>query len=714
MFDVTVTVNDGTDTAETTFTLTVEDAAPGEPCHDISTLPCDDVTVALPYDADFTGAEGGLADADGDDTGFTMAQAPSNKEAGDPDPTVAEVPGYVADQLDVAGGDLTIGATNGLAFRQLSSQGTPNSTNVNSQQNALGVGFDASSGPITLTTTVDADFPGNNNYQQAGLWFGLDEDNYVKLVARETSNGGQMNVELLREVNANEDGDSTVTPDMPEGPVTLTMELDPSTGTVTGSYLLAGETTPVEVASYTGTPQSFFDGVALPDGSSEASFGGVFTSARRATAANRIDAVFGDFSIDGVTTTGDTAPEVLLTGDRTLFNGQDATIPVDTFDDDGDAVTVEVTGLPAGLTYDGTDITGTVAGDADATSPYTVDVTGDDGSQTTTESFTIDVIPAVDVQVNFQDEDFGTPPAGYLADVGQAYGARSGANQGTGLTYGWVAEGTTTPLSMVGNARERGRAAVADLQDTMIHMQYGDIATVYGGTANCTANVCDAGAWEIAVPDGLYEVTVSVGDEPGAGGVFDSLHAINVESGLAIREFQAAANNEYLEATAQAGVTDGRLTISAIGGANTKMNFVEVRSLGTQPFATEMIPPNRATDVAVTSAVSASVDVPGTGVGVDPNRNTSLTDEAVKLFKVTSSGEEEVNGNRGSTGGNDTIAFSPQPALDYDTTYRYVIDGALDEAGQTFGVFQSTFTTEEEPDNPGPDDCDDHAGTSGL
>ena len=396
-----------------------------------------------------------------------------------------------------------------------------------------------------------------------------------------------------------------------------------------------------------------------------------------------------------------TPPEVRLSGDRTLFVGQDTIIPVDAFDEDGDTLSVNVSGLPDGLSFDGTDIVGTIGSAALAGTPFTVEVTADDGEDPDTQSFEISVIDEVNIDVNFQDEDFGPPPAGYLADFGQAFGPRTGADQGSGLSYGWVAEGTTTPLSLEGNARERGRATIDDLNDTLIHMQYGDIDTVYGGNTNCDRNQCDAGAWEIAVPDGLYEVTLSVGDQP-SGGVYDSLHAINIESGLAILEFQAEAGQEYLEVTAEAGVQDGRLSINAIGGANTKLGHVQVRSLGTQPFATEMIPPNRATDVALDSAVSASVSVPGAGVGVDPDRATSLTDEAVKLFQITPTGEVEVEGSRGSTGGNDTIAFSPDVVLEENTTYRYVIDGVLDEAGNTFGRFESTFTTGEADDDPGP------------
>src|SRR5439155_4797296 len=55
---------------------------------------------------------------------------------------------------------------------------------------------------------------------------------------------------------------------------------------------------------------------------------------------------------------------------------------------------------------------------------------------------------ALNVKVNFQDQAT-VPPAGYAADWGQPYGARTDANQGSGLSYGWVVPGTPTPLSLV-------------------------------------------------------------------------------------------------------------------------------------------------------------------------------------------------------------------------------------------------------------------------
>ena len=81
VFVVTVTVSDGTESADTAFTLTVDLAAPGVPCSPVSTLPCADLLVALPFSLDFDGSEGGLAD-----TGFTLVDAPSDRGVVDQSP----------------------------------------------------------------------------------------------------------------------------------------------------------------------------------------------------------------------------------------------------------------------------------------------------------------------------------------------------------------------------------------------------------------------------------------------------------------------------------------------------------------------------------------------------------------------------------------------------------------------------------------------------
>jgi hypothetical protein len=153
-----------------------------------------------------------------------------------------------------------------------------------------------------------------------------------------------------------------------------------------------------------------------------------------------------------------------------------------------------------------------------------------------------------EVQVNFQSEGADVP-AGFVRDFGEPFGSRTGADQGGGLSYGWVDPDSGAPLSLVGNGRDRDRTGIPQELDTIIHMQYGDVGGVNG--------VLDTGAWEIAVPDGIYEVTFSVGDEPGGSGLYDSLHAINVNYALGLEGFQATAANEYETATTTVSVTDG-------------------------------------------------------------------------------------------------------------------------------------------------------------
>ncbi|WP_147264145.1 OmpL47-type beta-barrel domain-containing protein [Desertihabitans brevis] len=657
---------------------------PAAACTPLSTLGCDALVPEPPVALTFDGAGGGLVDGDGEGTGFTLVDPPSARLAADGAPSNPEVPGFEPSLLDVADGTLTVEATRGIQYAD-----NVQTTGTNSLLNALGVGVEAADAVTTVRTTVVApDFDATANAEKGGLWFGLDEDNLVNLSVQNQS-GTNVRVQFQREVGgkvvgATDEKNSAV---FPEGTdVALTMVLDAEAGTAVGSYQVGGAA-PVSLGSFP-VPASFFEGAALGEGGTPASLAGVFATERN-EATTPVTVTFDDFGVqvERETAPGNTAPEVLLTGDRTLVEGQQTRIPVGTFDEDDDEVAVTVAGLPEGLAYTDGVISGTLAQDTVAEQPYTVEVTGDDGTATSTASFTITVLDDLALDINFQPAT-APVPAGYRADTGAAFGDR-----GDGLSYGWVAQGGDTPLDMSKNARLRDRTGIDPRLNTLMHLQYRDIQTVFGGSISCTTNQCEPGAWELAVPEGLYEVTVSVGDQPGAGTVYDSRHAINVENGVAIAQFQATSAEEFREVTVQTGVEDGRLTVSAIGGQNTKINYVRVRSLGAQPFVTATVPALRATDVALDTSVSASVSVPGTGLGVDPDRDTSLTDAAVKLFEQTPTGEVEVTGNRGSTGGNDTISFSPGAALKPDTTYRYVIDGVLDEAGNTFGAFQTYFTT---------------------
>lgn len=179
------------------------------------------------------------------------------------------------------------------------------------------------------------------------------------------------------------------------------------------------------------------------------------------------------------------------------------------------------------------------------------------GEETDADS---DPVSAEPVRVNFQSPEAETPE-GYLADFGQAYGERHEANQAEDLTYGWVAEQSRDPLDLVAMGRDRDRPGVEQRLDTLVHMEGWDAA----------ARRIVPAVWELAVPQGRYAVTVSVGDA-----TRNSANTVNVEGVPAIDSFRGTPEEDYQENRVVVPVTDGRLTVDSIGGENTKINYVEV------------------------------------------------------------------------------------------------------------------------------------------
>jgi len=156
---------------------------------------------------------------------------------------------------------------------------------------------------------------------------------------------------------------------------------------------------------------------------------------------------------------------------------------------------------------------------------------------------------AFEAHVNFQrpaDPDPGVFDGNdYEADGGRAFGDR-----GNGYSYGWDRDNTST----TGN-RNHDRS-FDERYDTLAHMQKPE----------------GASTWEIAVPNGTYQVHLVAGDPS----YFDSTSKINVE-GLLTIDGVRDENNRWLEATATVTVTDGRLTVSnAPGATENKLCFIDV------------------------------------------------------------------------------------------------------------------------------------------
>ena len=146
------------------------------------------------------------------------------------------------------------------------------------------------------------------------------------------------------------------------------------------------------------------------------------------------------------------------------------------------------------------------------------------------------------IDINFQPAA-AAGVTGYLIDSGLAYGARNGQS------YGWNVDTS---------AETRDRNLTSDqLKDTLIHLQR---------PSNPNAS------WEIALPNGQYQVRVVAGD-PSA---VDSVYRLDVE-GIRVVDGTPTTANPWLEGTVMVTITDGRLTLSnAAGAVNNKVCFIEI------------------------------------------------------------------------------------------------------------------------------------------
>lgn len=155
--------------------------------------------------------------------------------------------------------------------------------------------------------------------------------------------------------------------------------------------------------------------------------------------------------------------------------------------------------------------------------------------------------------INFQFDE-ATIPSNYLRDTGQVFGDR-----GDGLDYGWSSDHSD-------QSRERSIDPDQRL-DTLIQIEAGQV-------------------WEFALANGLYEVTVAVGDPANN----DGQHTINIEG---VNYWDAEQDGDTpLFGTRQVAVSDGRLTLDAGAAPNlaTRINFVQIVGLPSAPNASPDAP----------------------------------------------------------------------------------------------------------------------------
>ncbi|MGD1947547.1 MAG: DUF5018 domain-containing protein, partial [Croceivirga sp.] len=359
------------------------------PCGNISTLDCNQISVNLPIELAFDENNSGILS-----TGFTMVVEPSSRLASDDAVADTNVPGYAPSLITKDGDGLKITSTKGILFSQLS--GIPNSTETNSQMNALGVGFDSPNQTFNINLDLLApnfqDSNGNTgNAQQAGIYFGLDEDHYAKLVlfkVNGTTVRVQLQVEDIGGTGINEINSVNFSNTNQE--ITLRMELDPILNVVKGFYT-NGNGAEIQVGGSSGSlniPPLFFDGVVFDGGTSTSSFAGVFTSQRRAPVAETFVTTFKSFSIIGPSSLSNATDVTVFTVENQLNTS--------VIDSNNHTITLE---LPAGT--DITALTPTIALSPGATiaplsgtaqdfsAPFEYTVTAEDGN--TTQVWTVTV-----------------------------------------------------------------------------------------------------------------------------------------------------------------------------------------------------------------------------------------------------------------------------------------------------------------------------------
>ncbi len=404
---------------------------PSSECKPLSPLDCDQLITSLPVNLDFSAeVPNTLPDGGNLGTGFTAVLEHSEaRRDGDLPISNPDINGYEPSLLSLGGGTLNILSQAGIAYSN-----PPESSNNHNQVNTLGVGLQGTSGILTLETKMLGITTGGNS-AQAGIWFGFDEDNFVKLDV----NGD--NVELRREIG----GVSVNGPDTPDQiqvngvgvsgqDVTLRMVIDPFAKTITAFYAIAdGAFVQVQKTGFPNLvlPDEYLTGRDLSPAVTGVTFAGIYATHRNGT---QFTASFDDFSVK------EEHPPLALSFDSTelVFNAlRNELVPEQTVN------LIASSGTPQVIFSDDPDSTEwlilpTITEPGSAAFGVQTDLLPGQYITTVLQStnqisamkmlkstVTLNISEPVDfaAKVNFSDAA-STAPAGYLKDLGNPYGNR--------------------------------------------------------------------------------------------------------------------------------------------------------------------------------------------------------------------------------------------------------------------------------------------------
>jgi hypothetical protein len=147
------------------------------------------------------------------------------------------------------------------------------------------------------------------------------------------------------------------------------------------------------------------------------------------------------------------------------------------------------------------------------------------------------------------------PPEGYVADNGQLFG-----NRGRGEVFGW-----NTDISTFLRDRAEGKYR-KDRPVKTLDRRYDFLAYMDNEKMESPA------FWEMAVPNGSYDVHVVAGDST----KYDSIFGIAVEGVVAV-DGVPDSKRRWLDGTVRVTVSDGRLTVGGTPtSSNNKLSFIEI------------------------------------------------------------------------------------------------------------------------------------------
>lgn len=192
--------------------------------------------------------------------------------------------------------------------------------------------------------------------------------------------------------------------------------------------------------------------------------------------------------------------------------------------------------------------------------------------------------------------DFGprgvAPARGYVADIGQAFSRTRG--------YGWVKVSNGKPVSIVGTGVRRSSPRDRRLQ-TFLPMQAKTVA-----------------AWSVVMANGLYDVSVAVGDAAMTSSV-DVVVAQphKPQQVVLVGGFRPTKAHRFWSVTKRVRVSHGRLTLSPGSGRNTKIDFVVVKPVPPKPTPAPTTASPTSAPVTTTSPPTGPTTSPPTAGFVD-------------------------------------------------------------------------------------------------